>query len=288
MRILMEFVRELRDELIDKGRGPASKPYLSAARSLAKFAGDEDLLLKHITPDLMRRYRDYLIELGLTMTFISIRICMIRAIYDRALHRRIIRFRQEYPFKNLRICVCATKRNFLTQDELRALWRLLKDSGKLSDELLRALAYFMFCFHACGMPFVDMVFLKKTNVHGEHIIYIRKRTRQRMFITITDAMREIMAEFSTKSYDSPYLFPIIRPAERRERCQYEAAQTLLNRQLKFVGMAAGIEGIVSTYSARHSWAIVARDLNISADVIGKCLGHQDERETILFLASLER
>ena len=37
---------------------------------------------------------------------------------------------------------------------------------------------FLFCFYACGMPFVDVAFLKKSQIKGGMLVYHRRKTDQ--------------------------------------------------------------------------------------------------------------
>ncbi|MDR2627464.1 MAG: site-specific integrase, partial [Dysgonamonadaceae bacterium] len=151
----------------------------------------------------------------------------------------------------------------------------------LSETLYCTLLYFLFCFHARGMAFIDMAFLKKNSIRDGCIHYRRKKTGKEMSVKITAPMQGILDYFSSRVEDSPYLFPLIHPREGDERRQYETALTLQNRRLKVLGKIAGIRSILSTHVARHSWATVAKKKNVPLSVISECLGHRDERTTII-------
>lgn len=59
-----------------------------------------------------------------------------------------------------------------------------------------------------------------------------------------------------------------------------------NRKLKEVGMLAGISLPLSMYTARHSWATIARDRSIPLSVISRGLGHDNDVNTQIYLATI--
>ena len=83
------------------------------------------------------------------------------------------------------------------------------------------------------------------------------------------------------------LLPIIARENIDKRAQYQNALSITNILLKKVGAMAGIETPLTTYVARHSWASIARYKNIPLSVISEGMGHENERTTRIYLASLE-
>lgn len=157
----------------------------------------------------------------------------------------------------------------------------------LSEALYRSLLFFLFCFHARGMAFIDLAFLKKSSICDGHIHYCRKKTGKPLSVKINACMQKILSYFSSMVTDSPYLFPIIHPAKGNERKQYETALALQNRRLKILGTIAGISRMITTHVARHSWATIAKKKNVPLAVISDCLGHRDEKTTSIYLDSFE-
>ena len=60
-----------------------------------------------------------------------------------------------------------------------------------------------------------------------------------------------------------------------------------NRNLRKIGDLLGLDFPLSSYSARHSWATVARDANIPISVISSAMGHSMERTTRIYLTQLD-
>jgi len=60
-----------------------------------------------------------------------------------------------------------------------------------------------------------------------------------------------------------------------------------NKYLKRLGTMCGIEANLTSYVARHSWATIAKDLNVPISVISEGLGHEDIKTTQIYLDSFD-
>lgn len=87
---------------------------------------------------------------------------------------------------------------------------------------------------------------------------------------------------------SPYVFPIIKDESKSPRLQYESALRVQNKRLKRLAELADIKETLTTHVARHSWATIAKQVNLPLWVISEGLGHSDEKTTYTYLASFER
>lgn len=61
----------------------------------------------------------------------------------------------------------------------------------------------------------------------------------------------------------------------------------VNRCLKTVARMAGLKVPLTMYVARHSWASIARNKRIPLSVISEGMGHDSEKTTQIYLASLD-
>jgi integrase len=147
---------------------------------------------------------------------------------------------------------------------------------------------FLFCYHARGMCFVDMAFLRKSDLRGDTIVYRRHKTAQRIELHVLPAMRRIIDWFAPYTAGSHYLFPIITDGDKDVMLQYDSGLRLQNQRLKKIARLHGIKNGLSTHSARHSWATVAKSVSLPLAVISEGLGHSNQRTTEIYLASLER
>lgn len=136
------------------------------------------------------------------------------------------------------------------------------------------------------MCFVDLAYLKKENLQGDILRYVRKKTGCQIDVKVTREMQDIIDSFVHEVKGSPFLFPIIRDSNKSHRLQYENALHAQNDRLKKLAAMVGVEKPVTTHVARHSWATIAKYQDIPLRVISECLGHSSERTTRIYLDSL--
>lgn len=86
---------------------------------------------------------------------------------------------------------------------------------------------------------------------------------------------------------SPFLLSIIDNPNGDTRKQYHNVQSLINRSLKDIGSNLNLSIPLTMYCARHSWASIARCEGIPISVISEGMGHDSEKTTQIYLASLE-
>jgi integrase len=297
---LSSFVEKLVKKLASNGQERTSRAYRTSVNSLLLFNKGVDIRLEEINKPLISKYERYLKENGKNMNTISFYLRNLRTIYNKAVKEHRVPARIENPFSDAYTGVFSTPKRALTKDEMRALAELeimlapreknnkrrliyLDEESKYS--MYHSLAMFMFCFHARGMSFVDMAFLKKTNIHGDEICYCRKKTGKILRVRITRPMRAILIYFSKMTERSPYVFPLIKPGAGTERTQYENALVDQNKKLKIIARMAKITKSISTHFARHSWATIARTEKIPLAIISEALGHRDEKTTTIYLDS---
>ena len=71
------------------------------------------------------------------------------------------------------------------------------------------------------------------------------------------------------------------------RRQYKNAAHLVNDKLKKLGERLGLDIPLTSYVARHGWASIAKDRNIPLSIISEAMGHDSEKTTRIYLASLD-
>ena len=155
-----------------------------------------------------------------------------------------------------------------------------------SLELARDIFIFSFCTR--GMAFVDIAYLKKSNIQDGMIHYARHKTGQLLSIKIEPNIADIINRYRLNKNDSPYVFPIIKstaPAVAYD--EYRKGINLYNRQLKELSKMLSLDSPLSSYTARHSWATAARKHNAPISVISAGLGHTSEKTTQIYLTSLD-
>ncbi|NDV95412.1 hypothetical protein D0T84_10865 [Dysgonomonas sp. 521] len=294
---LSDYGLHLAGELETTGQARTARAYRSAIKRLSRFMGKKAIPFTDATPALMESFERRLKEEGLSPNTISFYMRNLRAIYHKALEEGLIEEGRKNPFKHVFTGFHKTRKRGLDATQMQQFHNLeysrwleqgyVPASPRLAA-LYKSWRLFTFCFHARGMCFVDMAYLRTENISGGLIRYYRKKTGGLIEVKVTPVMQKLIDSFAGEMAGSPYVFPAITLADKNERLQYETALSSQNRHLKQLAKQAGIDVPLSTHVSRHSWASIAKSNDIPLWVISEGLGHSSEKVTYTYLASLER
>ncbi len=263
---------------IDKCR--TAERYTTVLNSFARFLDGSDVPVWDISSDLMVRYENFLKARGLCPNTISYYMRGLRAVYNRAVEEKLTV--QHSPFKHVYTGIGETVKRALPLNTIRIIRTIDLDSRPTEDF---ARDIFMFSFYTRGMSFVDMAFLKKKDLKNGILSYRRQKTGKQMFVKWEKPMREIIGKYDTGN--SPFLLPIIKDQTADMRQQYKSAAHLVNEKLKDLGERLRLPIPLTTYIARHSWASIAKNRNVPVSVISEAMGHDSEKTTRIYLATLD-
>lgn len=261
------------------GKVRTSETYTATLKSFMAFRGEQDVPLDGITSDMMIMYEAYLKTREVRMNTISFYMRNLRAVYNRAVEKGLTA--QNYPFRHVYTGVDKTVKRAIPIKAIKAL-KELDLSMKPSLDFARDM--FIFSFYTRGMSFVDMAYLKRTDLQNGILTYRRRKTGQELSIKWEKCMAEIIAKYPENK--TVYLLPIIKE-ERDERRQYDNALHLVNYRLKELSTMLKLQRPLTMYVARHSWASAAKAKNVPLSVISEGMGHNSDATTQIYLASLE-
>lgn len=258
-----------------------SETYSSTLNSFRRFRAGIDVALADIDCLLMESYESYLRRNSLSPNTISFYLKHLRAVYNRAVDDELTVDRK--PFRRVSMTIEKTPKRAISLLSIKRL-KSLDFSHYPSRRFARDM--FLFSFYTRGMSFVDIAYLQKKNLRGGILFYRRKKTNQLLMIRWEKCMQDILDSYKSDA-SSPYLFSIIKRPSSDPRRQYQNALFLINRHLKEIGMQLGLRQPLTMYCARHSWASIAHDEGIPLSVISEGMGHDSEKTTQIYLASLK-
>ena len=206
---------------------------------------------------------------------------ILRAAYNKAV--ALGYSRQQEPFKQVYTGVDKTQKRAVDESIIQRLC-LLDLSSKQHLAFTRDI--FMFSYFTRGMAFVDIAYLRHTDIGYNALNYIRRKTGQRLIIHIEPEIRTIIERYDNSV--SPYVFPIITSTDTEKAySQYQSALSKYNKNLKCLSLLLGPNVHLSSYTSRHTWASSAQKHQIPLSVISAGMGHTSESTTRIYLASLD-
>lgn len=257
------------------------KNFLSStpARQTGLFHGD--IMLDSVSPEMMESYQAWHQKRGIVPNTISFYMRILRAVYNRAVADNLIKDRR--PFRHVYTGVDKTVKRALPLGVIRKIKGLYL-STKPSLEYARDM--FLMSFYLRGMSFIDMAFLKKSDLKNGYVSYRRRKTGQQLVIKWTIEMQQILDKYPANG--GPYLLPVIKPSSAgKERVAYRNVSYKINRNLNKIAAMLNLGVPLTLYVARYSWASVARSKGVPVSVISEGMGHDSEATTRIYLASLD-
>lgn len=276
---LFNFMERIIVRQKQNGKIRTSETYTSALNSFKKFRKGEDIMLDAITTELMEEYEAWLKSKGLIPNSIGFYTRILRAVYNRAVEDEIIENR--YPFRKVYTGVDKTVKRALPLKIIKKIIGL--DLSKM-PAMDFARDMFVMSFYLRGMSFIDLTYLKKSDLRDGCISYRRRKTGQQLIIGWEPEMQMILDKYPPNPTE--YLLPIITNPATNDRYTYRNKGYNINRNLKKIARMAGVNVPLTLYVARHSWASAAKAKGIPVSVISEGMGHDSEATTQIYLASL--
>lgn len=277
---LFNFMEGIIVKLKQNGKVRTSETYRATLNSFKKFRKDEDIMLDCLTSEIMEAYEAWHQSRGVAPNTISFYTRILRAVYNRAVEDEIIENRN--PFRHVYTGVDKTVKRALPIQTVKKIKGL---DLSLAPALDYARDMFMMSFMLRGMSFIDMAYLRKTDLANGYVIYRRRKTGQQLTIEWTKEMQLILDKYPENTSD--YLLPIIRNPGTNERYTYRNIGYNINHNLKKIAKKLDINIPLTLYVARHSWASAAKAKGIPISVISEGMGHDSEATTQIYLASLD-
>ena len=276
---LFGFMTSTINNLRDLGKERTAETYQASLNRFMRFRDGADLPVDGLNRTILMRYEGYLKEQGLALNTVSFYMRILRAVYNRAVDAGLAEPRN--PFRHVYTGVEKTKKRAIPVKTIKRL-RLMNLAEEPAAELSRDM--FLFSFFTRGMSFVDMAYLRKTDLRNGHLTYRRRKTDQQLTMKWEPCMEKIVEKYAVE--DSEYMLPFIKTRENSRR-QYQNGLHFVNYHLHNLAQRLKLDCPLTMYVARHSWASAAKAKNIPISVISQALGHESESTTQIYLAALE-
>lgn len=277
---LFTFMERQIGKLKANGKLRTSETYTAALRSFRKFRNEEDIMLDELNSEILEAYEAWHRKRGNSSNTISFYTRILRAAYNRAVEEGAIANLR--PFRHVYTGVDKTIKRAVS---LRVIKKIKSLDLRHNSPLDFARDMFLMSFYMRGMSFIDMSFLKKSDLKRGHIVYRRRKTGQQLMIEWTSEMQGILSKYPANP--TQYLLPIIRRPYINEHYAYRAISYSINHSLKEIARMAGLDLPLTMYVARHSWASAAQAKGIPVSIISEGMGHDREATTRIYLASLD-
>lgn len=235
----------------------------------------------------VRWLKDFEVSLrarGCSWNTVSTYLRMLRAVYNRAVDCGEAQY-IPHLFRSVYTGTQADRKRALDGDDLKKIFTIIPEVDVTSFKLRRTQELFILMFLLRGLPFVDLIYLHKTDLQGNIIQYRRRKTGRLLSVTLVPEAVAIINRYKDKNSGSPYLFPFLKREKDAEQAyqEYQSALREFNHSLALLGNKLGLQTKISSYSARHTWATTAYYCEIHPGIISEAMGHSSIKVTETYL-----
>lgn len=267
-------------ELEDAGKDGTAGNYRSAVNAFERFLGNRELSFAEITKKLIEAFIDFQTrQCGNSPNTVTCYIKQLRAIYNKADDDGFVHAAYN-PFQKVKLKSCKTPKRAISPKEIAKIAGF--DLTGRHHHLQLARDLLLFSLYTRGMSFVDMCYLKKSDIRGNMLFYYRRKTGQLLQIRIEPALRALLHKYADEH--SVYLLPMLRGDDSYKGYRY--IQRRLNKRIRQIGEQLKFDFPLTFYVARHTWATLAHEKGIPVSVISEGMGHTSEKTTRIYLANL--
>lgn len=238
---------------------------LSSLKKFAAFSKNKEvkkLHFTHVNAEFLNAYESWLLNLGRSITTVSMYTRNIRSIFNQAIGDGELD-KVFYPFgEKLYVIPGSRKSNkSLEDDGLTKLYWAPVEVGSREEE---ARDYWFGMFAANGSNMKDIALLKYKEMGSDRIIHYRaktinttKKNPKPIVIMLTPEFLSLVEKYGNKNASpDAYIFPILHegmtPKELYNAVQFKTK--MVNKYFRRLAARIGVEVKPTTYWARHSRA----------------------------------
>ncbi len=280
----LEYGTYLADELKSVRRFGTARSYECTVKILKTFVKQSDLKFNEVNYSFLKKFEKFhLAKENNNLNGLAAYMRTIRAIYNKGIKDGTIE-KEAYPFAEYKIKTTPTKKRAL---DISYIKKIMELNVPTEDKLFHARNYFLISYMLYGIPFMDMAFLKLSNIKNGRIVYQRKKTSKSYDIKISEQLYQILIFYLRDKSKQDYIFPIIqREKPEQQYADVIRKRKIYNKKLKNIAVLCEIDQCLTSYVPRHSFATNAMLNNIPIQAISSMLGHSKLNTTQIYLKSL--
>ena len=280
---VVAFMKQVADGLQMGGNFGTAHIYRSSLNAIIAYRGKGDFTFREVTPEWLKGFEIHLRSRGCSWNTVSTYLRTFRAVYNRAVDNGMAPY-VPHLFRSVYTGTRADRKRSLSDEDMKKVFAKIQTSG-IRPDMQRARDLFILMFLLRGLPFVDLAYLRKSDLHDNVITYRRRKTGRPLSVTLTSEAMTILKRYMSRDSSSPYLLPLLSSCEGTEEAyhEYQLALRHFNRQLMLLGEMLGLGDKLSSYTARHTWATTAYYCEIHPGIISEAMGHSSITVTETYL-----
>ena len=281
---VLTFMKQVANGLQVEGNFGTAHVYRSSLNAIIAYRGKSDFVFSEVTSEWLKGFEVHLRNRGCSWNTVSTYMRTFRAVYNRAVNLRKAPY-VPYLFRFVYTGTRADHKRALADDDMKKVFVNLSRKAGVSLPVRQAQELFILMFLLRGMPFVDLAYLRKSDLRDDVITYRRRKTGHPLSVTLTPEAMILIKKYMNRDSSSPYLFSFLKSREGTKEAyrEYQLALRSFNQRLMLLGELLGLGDKLSSYTARHTWATTAYYCEIHPGIISEAMGHSSITVTETYL-----
>ena len=281
---VVAFMKQVAKGLQMEGNFGTAHVYRSSLNAIIAYRGKGDFTFNEVTPEWIKGFEIHLRGRGCSWNTVSTYLRTFRAVYNRAVDCRGAVY-VPHLFRSVYTGTRADRKRALDTEDIQKVFTKLPQSSVVTSDMRRTQELFVLMFLLRGLPFVDLAYLRKSDLHDNVITYRRRKTGRPLSVTLTREAMVLLKRYMNRDSSSPYLFSLLESREGTKEAyrEYQLALRSFNQQLLLLGQLLGLGDRLSSYTARHTWATTAYYCEIHPGIISEAMGHSSITVTETYL-----
>ncbi|MDF1864386.1 MAG: site-specific integrase [Saprospiraceae bacterium] len=280
----LEFGKEIIAQLRQAQKHGNARVYETMIRSISTFVKDKDFPIKQITYGWLEKYENWYLAKGNSVNGLAVNLRTLRALFNKGI--KLKRVSQEYyPFNEYTIKKEGTRKRAISREDIERI----KNFEPKTNRQKRAKDYFFISFYLMGASFIDIAFLKISNIYQNRIEYKRRKTGRLHSIPLSLPLKSLLEKYMKGKEKEDFILNVIKSSDpEKQMVNVRDELRRYNRTLKEIGEICKLETPLTSYVSRHSYATIAKYKGVPTAIISEALGHTSEEVTQIYLDSFDK
>ena len=164
-------MKQVAADLQQSGNLGTAHVYRSSLNAILVFQESESVEFREITPEWLKHFEGSLRARGCSWNTVSTYLRTMRAVYNRAvdLHRAPY---VPHLFRSVYTGTRADRRRALDMEDMKKVFARLLQSAAIPPGMRGAQELFILMFLLRGLPFVDLAYLRKSDLRGMSLLTV--------------------------------------------------------------------------------------------------------------------
>ncbi|PWK28226.1 site-specific recombinase XerD [Arcicella aurantiaca] len=286
---VIQFLDEVIADLLKVDKVGNANIHKNLRNVILRFRNQKDFTFSELDGAFLRKFEQDFRERGVTEVSMSVYFRTLRALYNRAIVEDFAK-KESDPFIDFKVSKfnTKTKKRAITKEDILKIASLQIEKD---TQLYHSQNVFLYSYYCSGMNISDILELQWKDISPDNLMdYERNKTHQQIKVQLLPPAKKILAYYRKYSVGD-YVFPYLDKAKHKTEVQInnriKKVTKQINKDLKTLAQMAGIDVVLTTYVARHTFATVLKRSGVEISKISELLGHDSEKTTKIYLGDFE-